>query len=328
MKARADATREFVHDATIGRSTQELRDQFQAIKPEWVKEQKDLDLWKALLRQQGNLADVAAIEKFEENFNFQQGIEDREAMAAAQQQQAQPEPTPQPQPQQTPPTPQVEQLRFTEATAAQMLNNAAAAFQQKYFNLNQVTDPKIIAQAKQEAAALLFGKQYVDGLTAQRQLAETQAAQTHSANYNTWAREQDKLFEQSLSAADRAILDEVQNAAPQYFKEQGLTDEDLQRLYYQTGQLRDWRAQRTAFDAVKSRLSRDGIESKRVRPRAPPVQRPGVRGEVPTVDEARIAQLSRALDNPGTSQKDQLRIAAQLLAAQRGRGRTNGQGWM
>src|SRR5262249_22997185 len=321
MKARADAAKEMVHDATINLTSEQIADQFKALKPEWVQTQRDIDLWKAILRQQGSLADVAAIEKFEQNFEFQQGHEDREALAAAKQQEAQPEPTPQPQPQQPPP-PNVEQLRHTEATASALLNNAAAMFQQIYFNLAQVTDPKIHEQAKQDLQAILFGKTYLDGLTAQRQIAEAQAADTQAKQYNAWGKEQDRLFEQSLNDADRAILDEVQTRAPQYFREQGLSDDEMQRAWHQTGQLRDWRAQKTAFHAVKSRMSRDSIEAKKQRPAVPPIQRPGVRGEVPTVDESRIAQLSRALDNPNTSQKDQLRIAAQLLAAQRGRGRT------
>src|SRR5262249_22336335 len=100
-----------------------------------------------------------------------------------------------------------------------------------------------------------------------------------------------------------------------------------QAAWHQTGQLRDARAQKLAFDAIAAKVNRASIKSKRVQAPAPPVQRPGVRGEAPTLDEARVAQLSRALRNPNTSQRDQVRIAAQLLAAQRGRApRSNG--WM
>src|SRR5262249_21370121 len=142
-----------------------------------------------------------------------------------------------------------------------------------------------------------------------------------------WGRQQDQLFEQSLSEADRAILGEVQNRAKDYLRERGFSDADMQAGWHQNGQMRDWRAQKTMFDAVAAQMRRGGIESKRARPAVPAVQRPGVRGEAQTIDETRVAQLSRALDNPGTSQRDQLRIAAQLLAAQRGKApRSNG--WM
>jgi len=334
QKARADAVRNWAHDQTIGKTSAEISAEFKASMPEWVKEQKDLSLYKATLRQQGNTDAVAAIEKYEENFRFAEDHELREAEAAAKQQAAQPEPAPTPQPQPQvqqplPTTPQLDQLRHTEAATTQLLNNGVAAFAAKYPNLNQVTDQRIIAQARQDAAVLLQGKQFLDGVSAQRQLAETQAAQTQAKQYDAWGKEQDLLFEQSLTESEHAILGEVQRQAQQYFRDRGFSDQDIQVAWHQTGQMRDWRAQRTAFDAIAAKMNRQGIEAKRARPVVSPVQRPGIRGEAPTVGEARVAQLSRALDSPNTSQRDQVRIAAQLLAAQRGGSRrSNGQGWM
>src|SRR5262249_25653432 len=133
LKARTDAAREYAHDTTIGLSSEQIAAEFQRDKPDWVKTDQDVELWKATERQQGNLPLVAAIEKFQENFEFIRQHEDREAMAAAkeQQQAPQPEPAPQPQPQQPPPTPQVEQLRLTELIGNQLLQNGVAQFQQK-----------------------------------------------------------------------------------------------------------------------------------------------------------------------------------------------------
>jgi len=327
-KARIDAVRDLAHDRIIGKTSAEISAEFKSAMPAWIQTQADLDLHLATLRQQGQSAEAAAIEKYQEVHAWKQSQEDREAMAAAQ---AQPEPVPQPQPQQPlPVAPQIEQLRHTEMAMAQLLQNGVAAFNVKYANLAQVTDQRIHQQARQDAAVLQQGKTYLDGISAQRQLAETQAAQSHAQQYDAWGKEQDRLFQESLSEADRALLGEVQNRAQDYFKEQGFSDAELQAAWHQTGQLRDARSQKLAFDAIAAKVNRASIESKRVRSVPPAAQRPGIRGEQPTVDEARVAQLSRALDNPGTSQRDQVRIAAQLLAAQRGgRGRRgNGQGWM
>src|SRR5262249_19800469 len=115
-------------DATIGLTSDQISEQFKADKPASVQTDRDIELWKATERQRGNLPLVAAIEKYQENFDFARQHEDREALhAERQQQQAQPEPVPQPQPQQPLP-PNVEQLR----------------------------------QARQDAAAILMGKQILD----------------------------------------------------------------------------------------------------------------------------------------------------------------------
>ena len=327
LKARTDAAKQYAHDATIGLTSEQISEQFKADKPAWVQTDQDIELWKATARQAGNLPLVAAIEKYQENFDFARQHEDREALHAERQQQAQPEPTPQPQ-QPQPLPPNVEQLRFQEANAAQILNNGIATFAAKYPNINQVTDQNIINQARQDAAALLFGKTYLDGLSAQRQIAEAQTAQHQARQYDTWGKQQDDLFQQSLSEADRVILPEVEKRAKDYLRGQGFSDDEMQRGWHETGQIRDWRAQKTVFDAIASKVRRADSEAKKQRAPVPSVQRPGVRGEQVTIDESRVAALSRALDNPGTSQRDQLRIAAQLLAAQRGKQRNSGPGWM
>src|SRR5262249_37461034 len=77
--ARVDAMKNLAHDATIGRPSADIAADFKASMPAWVKEQKDLDLYKATLKQQGHLAEVAAIEKYEENFRFAEFHEQRAA---------------------------------------------------------------------------------------------------------------------------------------------------------------------------------------------------------------------------------------------------------
>src|SRR5262249_54096414 len=145
-KARVDAVRNLAHDATIGRPSADIAADFKASMPAWVQEQKDLDLYKATLRQQGHLEAVAAIEKYEENFRWAEHHHKRAAEEQAKQVQAQPDPTPPPQPQpqpQQPLPPNVQQLQAAELQAHQLLNNAAAQFNAKYANLNLVTDPKV-----------------------------------------------------------------------------------------------------------------------------------------------------------------------------------------
>src|SRR5262249_32273807 len=92
------------------------------------------------------------------------------------------------------------------------------------------------------------------------------------------------------------------------------------------------REQKLIAAATRERLAeqtRASLNQKKTRPVPPVAMRPGVAGVTPMADETEIARLNAALDRSGASQREQLAVAARLLAAQRGRGqRGNGQGWM
>src|SRR5262249_44967572 len=147
-------------------------------------------------------------------------------------QQAQPElPPPQPQPQQPlPTTPQLEQLRRTEAATEQLLNNAAAAYAAKYPRLDLVTDPRIIGQARQDAPVLLQGKQFFDGISAQRQLAEAEAQRQQTEWFEKYAVAEDAKF----AAKHPDFFDNfaLQKAARDFVKENwGLTEQQVREQW-------------------------------------------------------------------------------------------------
>src|SRR5262249_3585490 len=157
----------------------------------------------------------------------------------------------------------------------------------------------------------------------------TEQAAAQRQAFDKWAVEQDRAF----AAKHPDYFDDpaLQKAAKQYVCETwGLTEQEVAEQWSTNPNLRNAGTQSMIYDAVRARADRAGLESKRVTPQAPPVLRPGIRSDAPTISETEFARLSAAIDDPNLPQRHKLRAAAQMLASQRSRGgnRSNGGAWL
>jgi hypothetical protein len=134
------------------------------------------------------------------------------------------------------------------------------------------------------------------------------AATDADANYNDWAKEH-------LSADQSS---EIREEALAMLKDYGLSEKDVAWHWQNNSLFRSFPAQRLMADAARWRLSQKALKSKAVPPPVPQVVRPGSPTERASASEYEYRALNEKL-NRSTRQSDQLRAAAELVAARRAR---------
>ena len=147
------------------------------------------------------------------------------------------------------------------------------------------------AQAYQEAARQQFER----------------AAADADANYNDYAKEH-------LSAEQSS---EIREEALAMLKDYGLREKEIAWHWQNNNLFRSFPAQRLMADAARWRISQRALASKAVRPPAPQVMHPGTGGQRATADEYQFKSLNDKVNR--TTGREQIRAAAELVAARRAR---------
>jgi hypothetical protein len=98
----------------------------------------------------------------------------------------------------------------------------------------------------------------------------------------------------------------------------GLSEQEVAWQYYNNWAMRSLPAQKLMFDAARWRLSQRANKEKVARPPVPQVQKPGVSGERASASEYEFKSLNDKVNR--TTGREQIRAAAELVAARRRRG--------
>jgi hypothetical protein len=221
------------------------------------------------------------------------------------------------------------------ASAKEIMHNATlqqaySVFQQRYADIRSDADlqrlsyqnPQRYAQLQQDAKIVQDGiAQSQRGAAlrteAERQIAQHQAAQWQK-QFQSWAKEQADIVEKEMpELKDPQQARAFQQGLVEMLHEHGINremvhaDPHLARVIYSA------EGQRVLADAVRWRTAQKRLASMSATP-PPPVQRPGVASDRSAYREERVQRMNGRL-NAGRTEREQLRAAADLLKARRGK---------
>jgi hypothetical protein len=151
------------------------------------------------------------------------------------------------------------------------------------------------------------------------QQAQAQAAQIQRARFDDYAKQQDKLFDdtaekehgkEKVNAAKKAVLEIAES-------DYGISKEEMAHLWQTQPLMRTAAWQRMVMDATLYRMAKKTATANPVRT-VPPSQRPGAGGMVQSSgDDGEIARLTQRVNRSG-SMKDMAALRLAKMRAQRG----------
>lgn len=149
----------------------------------------------------------------------------------------------------------------------------------------------------------------------EEQAATSQKAQEEQSRWGKYVQDESAKFAESLAESDKARLNDLNKAAPEFLKERGFTQEQLNDLASGKEKLSiyDHRLQALILDGMKYRdLQKAPLKA--VPKSVPPVQRPGVSApnKAGVARTQNIQALTQKLNSSGS-----LEDAMELLRAQR-----------
>jgi hypothetical protein len=150
---------------------------------------------------------------------------------------------------------------------------------------------------------------------AQQQAQQVQAAhQAARQQFEMAAKDADAAYSEFSSQFSEEYNNETTKEALSMLKDYGMTAEQISWQWRNNSLFRSFPAQRLMHDAARYRMLGRGLEAKRVKA-APQVQRPGSPMERGSEEDHTMRKLNARLDS--SSGRDQLRAAAELVAARR-----------
>lgn len=139
--------------------------------------------------------------------------------------------------------------------------------------------------------------------------------------FNRAAAVDDKLFnERHPELGDAKTRARVAEGVYEYAQaELGLDRQQLQHLYNTSEQLRSYQGQELLLAGWRQYEAKKALRAGRVRPTPPVVQRPGVQGDAPSREDARVSQAMQRLAQTGSVKDAARALAARRAAARRSR---------
>jgi hypothetical protein len=217
--------------------------------------------------------------------------------------------------------------RYVQATTA----NANAAYANLLVSFPEVanvpasqlgTALRVLAQSQPEKAqAITRHVETVTRLTQEAQRAQQAAywAQQHQVqqDFNRTSKVADGEFEAWAKTQDGPErIKEISDHALHMLRE-SMTDEQINANWNSNPVFRSALSQRVLYQAAKYELSQKGIAAKAVPPPVPKVMRPGAGSERASESEYQFRSLDEKINR--TSGREQIRAAAELIAARRAR---------
>ena len=180
----------------------------------------------------------------------------------------------------------------------------------------------VAKQAPARAEQILRHIDQVGRLVEQHQRAQSAQVQAFQQEaqrqWKSYADDQDARyteFEKTRPAAEvKQVRENVLRVLSSIY---GMPESDLIQAYQTNPTARSAAMQRMAYDVTAAQLAREGVAAKAVPAPIPKVQRPGTSGERASESEYEFRSLNEKINR--TSGREQIRAAAELIAARRAR---------